>query len=93
VLGNIRTGQLLAQRTRLKTYVGHPMETLFFDSKTAAVEAYYRGETPKGWIEQTPIQWVVYSLYEKEFTPTFIPEPDLELVYQNNTVQIYKVKH
>jgi hypothetical protein len=93
VLGNIRTGQLIAQRTRLKAYVGHPMETLFFDSKTAAVEAYYRGETPNGWIEQTPIQWVVYSLYEKEFTPTFIPEPDLELVYQNDTVQIYKVKH
>ena len=92
VLGNIRTGQLIAQRTRLKTYVGHPMETLFFDDKIAAVEDYYQGEAPGGWIQKTPIQWVVYSLYEEEFTPTFTPDPDLELVYQNKTVWIYKVK-
>ena len=55
VLGNIRTGQLVAQRTRLKTYVGHPMETLFFDDKMAAIGAYYQGKMPNGWIQQTPI--------------------------------------
>ena len=93
VLGNIRTGQLVAQRTRLKTYVGHPMETLFFDDKMTAIEAYYQGKTPNDWIQQTPIQWIVYGIYEEELTPTFIPYPDLELVYQNKTVLVYKVKH
>ena len=69
------------------------METLFFNDKIASVEAYYQGSNPNDWIQQTPIQWVVYSLYEKEFTPTFIPDPDLELVYQNKTVAIFKVTH
>ena len=92
VLGNIRTGQLIAQRTRLKTYVGHPMETLFFEDKLSIAESYYKDEAPNGWIQQTPIEWVFYSLYEEAFSPTFTPEPDLELVYQNKTVQIYKVK-
>jgi hypothetical protein len=93
VLGNIRTGQLVAQRTRLKTYVGHPMETLFFDDKMTAVKKYYQGKGSNDWIRQTPIRWVVYSLYEEELSPTFMPDADLGLVYRNKTVLIYKVKH
>jgi hypothetical protein len=91
-LGNIRTGQLVAQRTRLKSYVGHPMETLFFDDKIASTEAYYKGKAPANWLHRTPIRWVIYGPYEEEFTPIFIPGPDLKLVYQNDTVRIYKVK-
>jgi hypothetical protein len=92
-LGNIRTGQLIGQRTKLKTYVAHPMETLFFEDKVNAVEAYYQGEAPDNWIQETPINWVIYSIYEEEFTTTFTPSPDLELAYKNETVLIYKVKH
>lgn len=93
VLGDIKTGQLVAQRTRLKTYVGHPMETLFFDDKLTNTKAFYNGNAPNDWIQQTPIQWVIFGQYEKELAPTFMPDPDLELVYQNKTVTIYKVKH
>jgi hypothetical protein len=93
VLGDIKTGQLVAQRTRLKTFVGHPMETLFFDDKITAVEAYYEGNAPEAWIQKTPIQWVVYGPYEEELAPSFTPNLDLILVYQNNTVLVYKVNH
>lgn len=89
VLGNIRTGQLVAQRTRLRTYVGHPMETLYFEDKMKVIEDYYQGKLSDDWRARTPVKWVVYSLYEKELSPTFTPGPDLELVYQNKTVLIY----
>ena len=92
-LGNITTGQLVAQRTRLKTYIGHSMETLFFDEKMSSVASYYQGDSPDAWIQDTPIQWVFYGQYEKELAPSFTPDIDLELVYQNETVMIYKVKH
>lgn len=92
-LGEIKTGQLIAQRTRLQTYIGHPMETLHFDKKLISVEAFYKGNANKDWLQKTPIQWVVYGPYEKELTPTFSPEANLTLVFKNKTVLIYKVDH
>lgn len=92
VLASDTTGQLVAQRTRLKTYVGHLMETLFFEDKLSSVEAFYNGSAPANWLQQTPVRWVIFGPYEKGIAPAFIPPPDLQLVYQNKTVQIYKVK-
>jgi hypothetical protein len=91
VFGDIKTGQLVAQRTKLKAYVGHPMETLFFIDKIKTVDDYFQGKAPDDWIQTTPVQWVIYGVYEKELTPTFAPTPDLKLVYQNKTIMIYKV--
>ena len=48
VLGEIKTGQIVAQRTRLRTYIGHPMETLFFNEKINAVEEYYQSNISEG---------------------------------------------
>ncbi len=93
VVGEIKTSQIVAQRTRLKVYAGHPMETLFFDDKIKTVDDFFQGNAPVDWIQKTPVKWVVYGPYEKELIPTFAPLPDLELVYQNETVMIYKVKH
>lgn len=93
VLGEIKTGQIVAQRTRLRTYIGHPMETLFFNEKINTVEEYYQSNTPEGWIKNTSVQWVIYSQYEKELAPDFQPDSKLELVYQNRTVLIYKVNN
>lgn len=92
VLGDIKTGQIVAQRTRLRTFAGHPMETLFFDDKIKNIEDYYKGNSPDNWINDENIQWVIYGSYEKEIAPSFIPSSDLDLVYQNKTVFIYKVK-
>ena len=93
MVGEIKTSQIVAQRTRLKVYAGHPMETLFFDDKIKTVDDFFQGNAPVDWIQKTPVKWVVYGPYEKELIPTFAPLPDLELVYQNETVMIYKVKH
>lgn len=93
VFGDINTGQLVAQRTRLKAYAGHPMETLFFNDKVKAVDDYFQGKVPDDWIQTTPVNWVVYGTYEKELTPTFSPDANLTLVFNNKTVLIYKVNH
>jgi hypothetical protein len=92
VLADIKTSQLVAQRTRLRVYAGHEMETINFEDKKSSMEAFYKGNAANDWIQQTPIPWVIFSQYEKEIAPFFIPESNLELVYQNKTVQIYKVK-
>jgi len=93
VLDDIRTGLLVAQRTRLKTYAGHPMETLFYDDKIVEIKNFYQGKLPDQWILEKPIQWVIYGLYEKDLSPSFQPGKELELVYKNNTVIVYKVNH
>jgi len=91
-LGTVTTGQLVAQRTGLKTYIGHEMETLHYYKKQAVMQDYYRGVTSADWILQTPIEWVIYGPYEKDIAPLFSPDHELSLVYENSTVAIYKVK-
>ncbi len=91
LLGSTETGQLAAQRTKLKVYIGHEIETLYFENKKDAVEAYYTGSAAGDWVQHTPIQWVIYGPYEKNVSEIFIPYPDLEIMYENDTVKIYKV--
>ena len=66
---------------------------IYFNNKKSAMGAFYEGVAPTDWLQQTPIQWIIYGSYEKEIAPSFMPEPDLELVYKNETITIYKVRH
>ena len=91
VLANISSSQLVAQRTDLRVYVGHEMETIDYKNKIADMEAFYKGTQPQNWVEKRHIQWVIYGPYEKEILGTFKAGVQLEKVYTNNTVTIYKV--
>jgi len=91
VLGSMKTGQLLGQRTRQKAYIGHEMETLYIEDKSALVKAYFQGFAPPDWLSQTPIRWIVYGPYERELSPRFQPDRALTIAYQNKTVTIYEV--
>jgi hypothetical protein len=93
VLGNIQTSQMAAQRTRLKVYMGHEMETLNYEEKITLVESYYSDpQMAEDWLAgQTSTNWVIYGPYERRFSGSFIPGSKLILVYQNNGVKIYKV--
>jgi hypothetical protein len=92
VLADIPTSQLVAQRTKLKVYVGHEMETLQYKDKKSEMEAYYKGTSAKDWLNHTKIQWVIYGVYEQKISSSFAAGSELEMVYKNNTVTIYKVK-
>lgn len=91
VLAAVDTSQVIAQRSDLKVYVGHEMETLHFYNKESLMQAYYRGTIADEWLSQTPVKWVVYGPNEMEINSTFSPTPFLEPVFQNDTVIIYRV--
>jgi len=92
ILSDDQTGQLVAQKTGRRVYLGHLMETINYTAKVTEVKSYYQDELPTNWVSQYPISWVIYGPYEKQIAPDFQPNPDLELVYQSDDVQIYKVK-
>ncbi len=93
VLGDIKTSQLVAQRTRLKVFVGHEMETLSFKDKQLMMERYYEGAVSEDWLDQKPIQWIIYGPYERDISDTFVASANLKGVYENSSVIIYKVEH
>ncbi len=92
VLADIQTSQLVAQRTSLKVYVGHEMETIRYEDKKMAMELFYKGRAPKDWLAQTRVRWVIYGPYEKKISSSFAAGTELEMVYKNNSVIIYRVK-
>ncbi len=92
-LANVETSQIITQRTQLKTYVGHEMETLFFHNKEAVMKEYFNGTLSDQWLIQTPIEWVIYGPYEHEINALFSPTSMLRLAYENDSVKIYKVNH
>jgi hypothetical protein len=89
VLADVPTSQLVAQRTRLKVYVGHEMETLHYTAKIQAMKSFYEGTASKDWLEQTRVKWIIY---EKKNSSSLAAGTELEMVYENETVIIYKVK-
>ncbi|KXK15195.1 MAG: hypothetical protein UZ14_CFX002000636 [Chloroflexi bacterium OLB14] len=72
-------------------YFGHEMETLYFDKKQAEVFAYYEGRSSNEWLTQTPVKWVIYGPYEVKINNNFVAGENLSLVYENETVKIFKV--
>ena len=91
VLASEPTAQLVAMRTPLRLYFGHEMETLYFDAKQSQVKSFYSGLQPQSWLAGLPINWVVYGPHEKELGTVAPAGPDLKIVYQNDSVTIYKV--
>jgi hypothetical protein len=91
VLGAEQTGSLAAQKAGMRTFLGHPMETLAFEEKQSAVEAYYQGKLPDDWLDPA-VQWVFYGPYERALSADFQAAPDLELMFENEAVRIYAVK-
>jgi hypothetical protein len=90
VLASEQTSQVLAQKTGLRAYLGHPMETLDYQTKLANVQAFFQGGSTE--LAGRPIKWVVYGPLEQTFNPVFQPMQNLELVYEHQDVKIFQVK-
>lgn len=93
VLGSIPTSQLIAQRTGLKVYVGHEMETIHYVDKKNEMESFYKRISTNDWLTQTRVKWIIYGPYEKKISSSFTPGPELEMVYKNDMVVVYRVKN
>jgi hypothetical protein len=90
VLASEQTSQVLVQKTGLRAYLGHAMETLHYQDKLAEVESFFQGALPK--LASKPIQWVIYGPLEKQLSPSFDAPANLELVYDSQELQIYRVR-
>ena len=91
VLADISTSQILAQKTDLRVYVGHEMETIRFEEKKQKMQTFFKNPLSSDWLLQTQIHWVIFGPYEKKISITFLPPTNFELVYNKNGVQIYTI--
>ena len=89
VLASEWTSQVLAQKSFVRVYLGHEMETLDYEGKQKIVTSFYEGGME--WLASTPIKWVVYGPYERTINPGFNPADNLALVYDTQDIKIYKV--
>ncbi len=91
VLAVERSTQLIAIRIPARFYFGHPMETLHYNDKAREVENFYRGLQPEGWLENLPVNWVIFGPHEQQWSLSPPHSPHLEIAYQNDQVTIYRV--
>ncbi|MCK4744782.1 hypothetical protein KAS41_01855 [Candidatus Parcubacteria bacterium] len=90
-------GNFIPAKADRRVYCGHWVETVNYQEKRARVLWIFKGnnkdDQKKEFLRNSRIDYIFYSDYEKslgEFQP---PEKDyLEKVYQNEEVEIYKVK-
>jgi len=93
VLSAAPSGLLIAQKTDLRVYFGHLMETLNHDSKLQLVENYFQGKAEPGWVKTASVQWVLYGPYEQNLSEdNNFSDGTLQPVYHIPGVTIYRVK-
>lgn len=85
VLADVPTSQLIAQRTQLKVYVGHEMETLHYEEKKEEMELFFDGKMPDGWLAETQVKWFIADKGDNLNTS------GLEVLYENESVIVYRV--
>lgn len=92
VLGAENTSQLTAQKTGLRVYAGHEMETIHYTDKLNEVAAWYQANMPSEALSASGVKWVFYGPYEKRLAPDFAPADNLVEVFTNSEVTLYQAK-
>jgi hypothetical protein len=96
VLGEYETGNYVAAQAGQRVVLGHWAETANYEEKETAVSQFFTGSTTDTWRDELllnyGVNYVWYGPREKELG-SFDPasSPYLELVYENDTIQIYRV--
>ncbi|MBI3163440.1 MAG: hypothetical protein HYZ24_02065 [Chloroflexi bacterium] len=93
VLSSAPSGLLIAQKTNLRVYLGHQMETLRFTPKLITVESFYKGNADPNWLDFTIVQWVFHGPYEQAlFGSAKFQIEELEISFESGEVTIYHVR-
>ena len=96
VLAAFEVGNLIPARIGHRVVLGHWMETIHYEEKTAAVSRFFAAETPAGerldLLERYGVAYVFYGPYERALGP-FDPAQSLCLspVFARGSVRIYHV--
>jgi hypothetical protein len=87
VLATEQLSRLIAARTGLPVFFGHPMETLHYAEKANQVEMYLAGEIDSQWLQATNVRWVVFTARDR----ALVEDAVLRLVFARQGVMIYEV--
>ena len=93
VVSTEQTGQLIAARTGLGVYLGHPIETLDYTNKTTQVAALLSGGNRGDWLDDSGVSWVFCGPIHLKNVCNINPEAPLVPVYDENGVEIFQVVH
>ena len=89
VLSSERVGQLVAARTGLRVYIGHPIETLDYTNKKDLVQSLFAGEIDLDQLPACGCDWMIVGPYEHSLSDDIVSSYDL--VYQNQSEKIYHI--
>ncbi len=89
-----RTGNLIPARVGHRVYLGHPIETVYYNVKAAAVEKFFSGalteDEQRATLVESGCRFVFYGP-EEQALGRFTPPAFLKQVFANKTVTIYEV--
>ena len=98
VLSSPRTGLIVPGRTGLKVYIGHPIETLHYSQKVAAVDRFFNEEGMSteerlAFLETCGCSWIIQGPFEREANGDLQLQalPELHLAFENEEVTIYRI--
>ncbi|TET83608.1 MAG: hypothetical protein E3J37_05150 [Anaerolineales bacterium] len=98
LLASTRSGLLVPPRTGLRTYVGHPIETLDYTQKDEQVKAFFRKDgmtmvERMRFLSECGCDWVIFGPYEGGEDEAFDPGSlsVLQLEYQEQGIRLYRI--
>ena len=98
LLASARSGLLVPPRIGLRTFIGHPIETLDYEQKNERVKAFFQveGMTMVERIEfltECDCNWVLFGPYEGGEGEVFDPSSlsILQLEHQEQDVRLYRI--
>ncbi len=96
VLSAERTGNLLVGRTGQRVYLGHPIETVDYERKSAAVSAFFRPGTPDSTrlelLSACGCRYLFYGPYEQPLGEWDPSEADfLHPIFRQDSVTVFRV--
>jgi len=91
VISSEKSGQLVAARTGLPVYLGHPIETLDYPQKTGRVAALVGGSDPGEWLAESGVKWVIFGPYERALGKGIHSQAPVEEAYRDRGVIVYRV--
>jgi hypothetical protein len=92
VLSAELSGQLVAARSGLPVFLGHPIETLEYPEKTQHVAELFNGSSAGEWLVDAGVKWVIYRREDGKPGNEISPQAPLEAVYQDGAITVYQVR-
>jgi hypothetical protein len=89
------TSRNITSRTGMTSYLGHPVETIYYDRKTREVADFFAGEWTEDqraeWLVSTCAKWVVISPDEREVGEEDLTLAGSTLAFASGEVRVFQL--